>query len=156
MDAVSLRVLLLVLLLHFSMLTSICQPSTLCTHTEHAREVVHVCCRQLADLLSCRKVTDAEAEAVSKNEERAKVWKTNQPSNSSSIETTPNSSVEVVPKTAQAPASSSEPRSHSSPPEAKAQPDDVPSGFTASCMAYVSGCICLTVLTTLVAGRLCA
>ena len=74
-----------------------------------------------------RKVSDAEAEAVKKNEEKAKVWKTNQPSNSSSVETTPNSSVEIVPKVSQAAISSSEPRSHSSPANSKTDANDLPS-----------------------------
>lgn len=86
-----------------------------------------------------RKVSDAEAEAVKKNEEKAKVWKTNQPSNSSSAETTPNSSVEIVPKVPQAPASSSEPRSHSSPVDSKTDADDLPSECRVSClMSHVS------------------
>lgn len=85
----------------------------------------------------CRKVADAEEDVVTKNEERAKVWKTNQPSNSSSIETTPNSSVEIVPKTVPAPASNSEPRSHSSPLDSQAQPDDVPSELSIACICQV-------------------
>jgi len=46
-------------------------------------------------------VADAEAEAANKAEERAKVWKTHNGSNSTSPNTTPNTSVEIVPKDAQ-------------------------------------------------------
>ena len=84
--------------------------------------------------MSHRKVSDAEGEAVKKNEEKAKVWKTNQPSNSSSVETTPNSSVEIASKVSQAPASSSEPGSHSSPVDSKTDTDDLPSEFHVSCL----------------------
>ena len=52
-------------------------------------------------LLHCRHVTDAEAEAVKKTEDRAKVWKTNNGSTSTSPNTTPNTSIEIVPKDAQ-------------------------------------------------------
>ena len=46
-------------------------------------------------------MADAEAEAANKAEERAKVWKTHNGSNSTSPNTTPNTSVEIVPKDAQ-------------------------------------------------------
>jgi len=67
-------------------------------------------------------VTDAEEEAAKKADERAKVWKTHNGSNSTSPNTTPSTSVEIVPKDSQAgstsqmgqPASSSKAeRSHS-------------------------------------------
>ena len=90
-----------------------------------------------SDWMCHRKVSDAEAEAVKKNEEKAKVWKTNQPSNSSSVETTPNSSVEIAPKVSQAPASSSEPRSHSSPVNSKTDADDLPSECHVSCLVSI-------------------
>jgi len=72
----------------------------------------------------CRQVTDAEEEAAQKADERAKVWKTHNGSNSNSTSpnTTPSTSVEIVPKDSQAgsanqteqPASSSKAeRSHS-------------------------------------------
>jgi len=70
----------------------------------------------------CRQVTDAEEEAAKKADEHAKVWKTHNGSNSTSPNTTPSTSVEVVPKDSQAgsanqteqPASSSKAeRSHS-------------------------------------------
>jgi len=70
----------------------------------------------------CRQVTDAEEEAAKKADERAKVWKTHNGSNSTSPNTTPSTSVEIVPKDSQAssanqteqPASSSKAeRSHS-------------------------------------------
>ncbi len=67
-------------------------------------------------------MTDAEEEAAKKADERAKVWKTHNSSNSTSPNTTPSTSVEIVPKDSQAgstsqteqPASSSRAeRSHS-------------------------------------------
>ncbi|DBA81301.1 TPA: Selenocysteine insertion sequence-binding protein 2 [Trebouxia sp. C0005] len=69
-----------------------------------------------------KQVTDAEEEAAKKADERAKVWKTHNGSNSTSPNTTPSTSVEIVPKDSQAgttgqkeqPASSSKAeRSHS-------------------------------------------
>ena len=67
-------------------------------------------------------MTDAEEEAAKKADERAKVWKTHSGSNSTSPNTTPSTSVEIVPKDSQTsstshmeqPASSSKAeRSHS-------------------------------------------
>ena len=80
---------------------------------------------------------------MKKNEEKAKVWRTNQPSNNSSVETTPNSSVEIVPKVVQAPASTSEPRSHSSPVETTTQAEDVPSECNAFCIVGQARLQCL-------------
>ena len=77
---------------------------------------------------------------MKKNEEKAKVWRTNQPSNNSSVETTPNSSVEIVPKVVQAPASTSEPRSHSSPVETTTQAEDVPSECSPSAQLVKLAC----------------
>lgn len=73
----------------------------------------------------CRQVTDAEEEAAKKADERAKVWKTHNGSNSTSPNTTPSTSVEIVPKDSQAgsteqPASSSKAeRSHSADGESR-------------------------------------
>lgn len=55
-----------------------------------------------AAFVRCRQVTDAEEEATTKAEERAKVWKTQIGSNSTSPNSTPNTSVEIVPKDNQA------------------------------------------------------
>lgn len=55
-----------------------------------------------AAFVHCRQVTDAEEEATSKAEERAKVWKTQIGSNSTSPNSTPNTSVEIVPKDSKA------------------------------------------------------
>lgn len=71
--------------------------------------------RKFASLM-CRQVTDAEAEVTNKAEERAKVWKTKADSNTTSSNTTPNTSVEIIPKSASAATSSkTDPDSWSSP-----------------------------------------
>lgn len=65
----------------------------------------------------CRQVTDAEAEVTTKAEERAKVWKTGPSSNTTSSNTTPNTSVEIVPKDASASSSKTEPNPWTHPAE---------------------------------------
>lgn len=65
----------------------------------------------------CRQLTDAEAEVTTKAEERAKAWKTSTGSNTTSPNTTPNTSVEIVPKDASASSSKAEPNPWSHPAE---------------------------------------
>lgn len=53
-------------------------------------------------------MTDAETEVTKKAEERAKIWKTKAGSNTTSSNTTPNTSVEIIPKSASATSSKAE------------------------------------------------
>lgn len=99
-----------------------------------------------------RKVTDAEAEEIQKIEEKAKVWKTNQPSNSSSLETTPNFRIKIVPKASKAAASSSEPHSHSSLVGTHSQAEDLPSECNAFRVVDKSQCVLLAVVSSSAAG----
>ena len=94
----------------------------------HPRQVLptqtNACCSP--DCIVHRHVADAEAEAASKAEERAKVWKTHSGSNSTSpntsANTTPNTSVEILPKGIPVASASQEPKppvtSQAEPPKA--------------------------------------
>ena len=72
-----------------------------------------------ASRCACRQVADAEADAAKKAEERAKVWKTHAGSNSTSPNTTPNTSVEIVPRNASVTSSKTEPNPWSQPVKAQ-------------------------------------